>query len=220
MTHATRQETASRIRALQISAIVRTNDEGLARDAMRAAVQGGFRTVEFTLTTPRAMALIAEFADDTALLVGAGTVMTSEQARHAVDAGARFLVSPICDPQVIATANELGVVVIPGTFTPTEMTQAHRAGADFVKLFPAHANTADFVRSVLGPLPFLNIFPTAGITVDNFVEVLRAGATGVGFVRPLFDPALMRDRDFPAIEARARDIHQRLERARANDLAR
>ncbi len=213
MSNTMKNKTIARIRELQVSAIIRTADQTLARDAMRAAVQGGFRAVEFTLTTPGAFELIHEFAGDTELLIGAGTVMTIDDVTNAVNAGARFLVSPICDPEIISAANERNAVTIPGTYTPTEMVTAHRAGADFVKLFPAHANTADFVRSVLGPLPFLHIFPTAGITVENFVDVLRAGAVGVGFVRPLFDPVLMRDRDFSAIEARAKDIHDRLKHA-------
>ena len=86
---------------------------------MRAAVDGGFRMIEFTLTTPGAMELIAEFARRTDLLVGAGTVLTLQQARQAVAAGARFLVSPICDPTIVAEAAALDAVSIPGAYTPT-----------------------------------------------------------------------------------------------------
>jgi 2-dehydro-3-deoxyphosphogluconate aldolase/(4S)-4-hydroxy-2-oxoglutarate aldolase len=90
------------------------------------------------------------------------------------------------------------------------MMHAHRLGADFVKLFPAPANVADYVRAVLGPLPQLRIFPTAGVTLDSFVEVLRAGAAGVGFVRSLFDPEDLARRDFKSIERRAAQIVERL----------
>ncbi len=177
---------------------------------MQAAIDGGFRMVEFTLTTPGALELIAEFSRRSDLLVGAGTVLTVEQARQAVSAGAAFLVSPVCDPAVIAAANELHVVSIPGTFTPTEMLAADQAGADFVKLFPAPAHVADYVSAVLGPLPHLRIFPTAGVTADNFGDVLRAGAAGVGFVKSLFDPDAMRRRDVHAIRSRAEAIIGRL----------
>lgn len=203
-------ETLSRIRAHRVSAIIRTRDETAARDAMRAAVAGGFRTIEFTLTTPGALDLIAEFSANAELLVGAGTVLSPQQADDAVNAGSHFLVSPICDPEVVTRARELGVVSIPGTFTPTEMQAAHRLGADLVKLFPAPADVAGYIRAVLGPLPHLRIFPTAGVTVDNVIDVLEAGAAGAGFVRSLFDPELMSARDYASIEARASAICRRV----------
>jgi Entner-Doudoroff aldolase len=202
--------TAAEIGRQRVSAIIRTQDERLAADAMWAAVQGGFRMVEFTLTTPGALRLLAEFSRNTELLVGAGTVLSVDQTRAAFEAGARFIVSPICDPAVIAAARELGAASMPGTFTPTEMVAAQRHGADFVKLFPAPANVAEYIRAVLGPLPHLRIFPTAGVHADNFIEVLRAGAAGVGFVRSLFDPEDLARRDFAAIERRAAEICRRL----------
>lgn len=205
-----REQVISDIQRLRISAIIRTQDQQLARDAMNAAVAGGFRIIEFTLTTPNAPDLIAEFSENRELLVGAGTVLTTDQARQAVQAGARFLVSPVCDPEVIAEAGSLDVACIPGTFTATEMITAHRAGADFVKLFPAPVDVASYVSSILGPLPELRIFPTAGVSADNVVKVLRAGAAGVGFVKALFDPECMRAKNFKAIEHRAVEITGRL----------
>ena len=194
----------------RVSAIIRTDDQGLALDAMKAAVAGGFRMVEFTLTTPNALRLISEFSENPDLLVGAGTVMSPREARESVNAGAGFLVSPVCNPEVIAEAKVLDVVSIPGTFTPSEMVTAHRCGADLVKLFPSPGNVAEYVTSILGPLPFLRIFPTDGVTPENFLEILSAGATGVGFVRSVFDPADLSAGDFAAIERRAASIVQRL----------
>jgi 2-dehydro-3-deoxyphosphogluconate aldolase/(4S)-4-hydroxy-2-oxoglutarate aldolase len=183
----------------RVSAIVRTKEQRLAADAMRAAIDGGFRLIEFTMTTPGALELITEFARKPDLLVGAGTVLTVEQARAAVEAGARFLVSPICDPEVISEAHKLGAPAIPGTFTATEMEIAHRAGADFVKLFPAPADLPAYIASILAPLPHLRIYPTNGVTVGNLLDVLRSGAAGAGFASALFDPAWLADRDFAAI---------------------
>ncbi len=198
--------------ALKASAILRTDLESAAAPAMEAAVRGGFRIVEFTLTTPGALELIAEFARvPEELLVGAGTVMTPQQAESAVQAGARFLVSPVCDPEIIACAKRLDVVSIPGTFTATEMITAHRAGADLLKLFPAPADVAQYVKSILGPLPQLKIFPTAGVDIDNMREVLDAGAAGIGFVRSLFAPADIAARNFDAIQARASSITARMQ---------
>lgn len=206
-----KKDTLNEIKRRRVSAIIRADDAGVAAEAMKAAVAGGFRVVEFTLTTPNALDLISEFAEQPDLLVGAGTVLETRQARDAVSAGAKFLVSPVCDPDIIGEANALGVVSVPGTFTATEMLSAHRAGADLVKLFPAPSDVARHVASILGPMPFLNIFPTAGVDADNFVEVLRAGAAGVGFVKSLFDPRELAEKDFQAIERRASSIISRLE---------
>ncbi len=196
--------------ARRLSAIIRTKDESLARDAMKAAVAGGFRLVEFTLTTPTALGLIEEFARDDNLLLGAGTVLSIEQARDAAAAGARFLVSPVCDPEIIAATAALDVVSVPGTFTATEMVTASLCGADLLKLFPAPADVAGYVASILGPLPDLRIFPTAGVTPGNFMQVLAAGAFGVGFTRTLFEPGDMESRNFAAIQRRAAEMIEQL----------
>ena len=202
-----RKEIRDGLLARKISAIVRTDDQSVAEQAMAAAVEGGFRVIEFTLNTPGALELITQFRSmDESLLVGAGTVMTPQAAKEAVNAGAQFIVSPVCNPAVIREVGEMGVVSIPGTQTPTEMQNAHEAGADFVKLFPAPTNVAEYIRYILGPQPHLKIFPTSGVNLDNMLEVLEAGAAGVGFVGPLFDPQAMRNRNFDDIRERAEKI--------------
>jgi 2-dehydro-3-deoxyphosphogluconate aldolase/(4S)-4-hydroxy-2-oxoglutarate aldolase len=201
-----RTQTLATIGEARVGAIIRTRDQQLASDAMSAAVDGGFRVIEFTLNTPGAFELITKFAHHAELIVGAGTVMSVEHVRRAVDAGARFIVSPICDVEVIAAAGELGVVSIPGTFTPTEMIAADRAGADVVKLFPAPADIPRYIRQVVGPLPHLRVFPTAGVTPENYIACLDAGAFGVGFVSSLFAPQDMELKDFSAIRRRAAEI--------------
>lgn len=198
------------MKSRRISAIIRTDDQSLARDAMNAAVAGGFRMVEFTLTTPGALELVAEFAARGDLLVGAGTVLEVEQARQAVKAGASFLVSPIFDAAIVGEAARQDVVSVPGTYSPTEMNRAVRAGADVLKLFPAPGPVADYVRAILGPFPDFRIFPTAGVNADNMIEVLEAGAFGVGFVRSLFASDDLSNRNLSGIESRARDIVSKL----------
>ncbi len=205
-----RQGVVASIERERVSAIIRTNDRSEASDAMEAAVEGGFRLVEFTLTTPGALELITEFSNRPALIVGAGTVLTPSQACDAVSAGAKFLVSPVVDPEVIAEAARLDVPSIPGAYTPTEMETAYRRGADFVKIFPAPAGGVGFIEAIRGPLPHLRLFPTAGVTPDNFLEYLRAGCAGVGFVRSLFEPGDLARGDFSAIRDRALAITSRL----------
>jgi len=173
---------------------------------MEAAVHAGFRVIEFTLTIPRAMRRISEFAGRDGLIVGAGTVLTMEQARQAVDAGASFVVSPVVDEAVIETAHAHGALAMPGCHTPTEFFRAHQAGAQLQKLFPAPAGGPSYVKSCLGPMPFLRIVPTNGVTAENVGAFLNAGAFGAGFVGPLFDPAEMADKRWDLIEARAKKI--------------
>ena len=136
--------------------------------------------------------------------------MSPTVVQEAVKAGAQFLVSPVCSVDVIQEAKKLDVVTIPGTFTATEMESAHRAGADFVKLFPAPANVAEYIRFILAPLPHLKIFPTSGVTLDNMRDVLQAGAAGTGFVRPLFNPEMIRNKNYDGIRQRAEAIVERL----------
>lgn len=204
------QEVLDRFAQERCSAIPRTNDQGVARQAMQAAVRGGFTLVEFTMTVPGALELIEEFAAKDGLIVGAGTVLEPQQARMAVQAGARFLVSPIVDPEIIGLAHELGAVAIPGTSSPTEMVHATRVGAQIVKLFPAHEKGPAYVKACLGPLPHLRILPTSGVTADNVTDFLRAGSFGVGFVAPLFDPQELAAREFDCVEQRARDLIARV----------
>ncbi|MFH2008611.1 MAG: bifunctional 4-hydroxy-2-oxoglutarate aldolase/2-dehydro-3-deoxy-phosphogluconate aldolase [bacterium] len=194
------------LRRLRAVAILRTDRKEAAGPAMEAAVRGGFRALEFTLNTPGALERIAEFAARDGLLVGAGTVLTTAQARDAVAAGACFLVSPVADPEVIDTARELGVAAIPGCATPSEMLRAHRAGAPLVKLFPGPPDTPTYVRQILGPLPFLRIVPTSGVDGNNAAATLEAGAWAVGFVSCLFDAQDLAADRFDRVEARARDL--------------
>lgn len=209
----TREAIVKDMLARRVSAIIRTEDPAVAREAMAAAVRGGFTMIEFTLSIPGALGLVAEFAADPKLLVGVGTVMDRDQTRAAVAAGARFIVSPVLELDVLAEAQALGVAGLPGTFTATEMWAAHRAGADFVKLFPAPADIAKYIVQLRGPMPYLRVFPTAGVTRDNFVEILRAGAAGVGFVSSLFESAELKAGNFRAIEERAASIISRLAQA-------
>jgi len=188
------------------TAILRTSSQAVAAAAMEAAVRGGFRHLEFTLTTPGALELVTEFSRRPDLVVGAGTVLTVENARDAVRAGARFLVSPVMDEEVVRAAVDLGAVAIPGCHTPTELLRAHRAGAALQKLFPAPAGGPEYVRSVLAPMPFLRILPTNGVTADNAAAWLAAGAVAVGFVKSLFPADDLAAGRFDRVEAHAREM--------------
>ncbi len=185
-------------------AILRTSSTEAVRPALTAAVRGGFRVVELTLNSADAFDHLTWARENLGATVGAGTVLTPDDAQRAVQAGAQFLVSPVVDVAVIQAALRLGVPITPGTSTPTEMLLAHNSGAALQKLFPAPPDGPSFVRACLGPMPFLRIVPTSGVTLDNAAAYLQAGAAAVGFVSSLFDAGDLTAGRFDAIEARAR----------------
>jgi Entner-Doudoroff aldolase len=185
------------------SAILRTHDQQKAAAAMDAAIRGGFKIIEFTLTVPGAFELIQDFSNRSNVVVGAGTVLNTKEAGQAVEAGAQFLVSPVVDKAVIHSASEMGVASFPGTHTATEMMRAHHYGATFCKLFPAPHGGPDYVKAILGPLPFLKIVPTNGADQFNAGDWIKAGAFAVGFVAPLFEPRFIAESNWEAIEQRA-----------------
>ena len=199
------QACLTRLHEERAVAIIRTDTQETAANAMNAAVRGGFRVIEFTLGCPGAYELVEDFlARDPDLVVGVGTVLTTEQARRAVAAGASFIVSPTTDAAVIRTTLELGAIAMPGDYTANELYSAHQAGAQLQKLFPAPALGPAYARMVLGPLPFLRLVPTSGVTADNAATWFEAGVFAVGFVASLFDPEDLREGRFDVIEQRAR----------------
>ena len=201
---------AELMRRERACAILRSDDAEAGRLAMHAAIDGGFRCAEVTLTTPGALELVAELSRREGLTVGAGTVLTVADAEAAVAAGARFLVSPVLDPEVVRAAARLGVASLPGCHTPTELLAAHRAGATLLKLFPAPAGGPAWLRSVLAPLPFLRVVPTNGIDADNAADWLAAGAWALGFNAAIFHAEDLRERRFDRIEERSRRILERV----------
>ncbi len=149
--------------------------------ACRAALRGGLKMLEITLTTPGALDAIATLARDEDAIVGGGTVLTTADVRAVADAGGRFALSPVFDADVVAESHRLGLLAVPGASTSTEILAAHRAGARMVKVFPAAAlGGAAYVRAIRGPLPDIPLVPTNGITSETIHEYVAAGAVAVG----------------------------------------
>jgi len=157
-----------------------TPDEALA--VSRAAVAGGIRALEITLSVPRALEVVRTLADefDDHVAVGVGTVLDAEMAVASVQAGARMLVSPNLNPDMIRAANRYQALTISGAFTPTEIVATMEAGADIVKLFPTEIAGPDYLRTVMAPLAHAPILPAGGATRDNVGDWFSAGALAVG----------------------------------------
>jgi 2-dehydro-3-deoxyphosphogluconate aldolase / (4S)-4-hydroxy-2-oxoglutarate aldolase len=193
----------------RVVAIGRRLDPSRLAEVTAALREGGVRAFELTLDAPEAIGAIARLtASDVAkeLLIGAGTVLDVSAAERAIDAGARFLVSPHTDPAIVAWAAARDIPCFPGALTPTEVLVAWRAGAAGVKLFPASAVGPSFVREARGPLREIPLIPTGGVTAESAAEYLRAGAVAVGLGSWLTgsgDPALVAERAHQVVSALA-----------------
>lgn len=162
--------------------IIRTHDVDTAVFSVGRVWQTGLDVVEVALTTPDALLAIETLAGTAATgqVIGAGTVLGSANARAAVAAGARLLVTPTFEPDVIRIGQHEDVTTVIGCATPTEMLRATELGADAVKIFPASLWTPQVLRDLLQPLPHLRCVPTGGITPDSAPAWIRAGAVAVG----------------------------------------
>jgi 2-dehydro-3-deoxyphosphogluconate aldolase / (4S)-4-hydroxy-2-oxoglutarate aldolase len=194
-----------------VVAIARRLSEDEVPAVVDALVRGGIRAFELTLNEPEDAALRAIGAaaahverSGSGMVVGVGTVLTIDAGARAVDAGARFLVSPHLDIELIRWAADRGIPMFPGAATPTEILAAWRAGAAAVKVFPASAVGPQFLREMRGPFPDIPLQPTGGITVENAADYIRAGAIAVGMGSWLFaggSPASIAERARNATDA-------------------
>jgi 2-dehydro-3-deoxyphosphogluconate aldolase/(4S)-4-hydroxy-2-oxoglutarate aldolase len=176
-----REEVMARIRELKLVAVVRSSPQQV-EPVVLALLQGGVSAIEVTFTVPNAVELIwqtnARFHGR--VLLGAGTVVDAEKAAAAIDAGARYIVAPNLNPDVIRLCAERDIAVIPGAYTPSEVYNAWAAGADCVKLFPAAIGGIDLLRALRAPYPDIPIMPTGGVDVSNAGDWIRAGAVALG----------------------------------------
>jgi 2-dehydro-3-deoxyphosphogluconate aldolase / (4S)-4-hydroxy-2-oxoglutarate aldolase len=157
-------------------------------DAIADALQaGGIGALEITLNSANALELIKTLSARLKgkMLVGAGTVLNAAAALDAINAGAQFIISPSLDVETITTTKARGIVSIPGAFTATEIVNAHYAGADLVKVFPAQ--DPKYIKDLRGPLAHIPLMPTGGVTLDNIAAFRAAGAVAFGVGSALVD---------------------------------
>lgn len=212
-----RQETVKRIEALGIVAVIRLRDPGKLRAVVDAIVAGGVQALEVTMTVPGAVELIRGLAPTLpeGFLLGAGTVIDAATAHAVIDAGAQFVISPVFRRAVIDACHERGVPAAPGCFTPTEILEAHDAGADIVKVFPATTLGPQYIRDVRAPLPQVKLMPTGGVTPDNAGDWIRAGAVAVAAGSSLLDSKAIESGQFEVVTANARRFVDNVSAARA-----
>ena len=185
----TKNETLDALLSSGVVAVIRMKDPERLSKVVMAIREGGVKCIEITMTVPGAVDVIAALVKTAPpdVLVGAGTVTDRGTANDVVSAGARFVVSPVYRPDVVAVTKAAGAVAIPGCFTPTEILTAWEAGADIVKVFPATSLGPKYFKDIAGPFPDIRLMPTGGVTVDNVGEWVKAGAVAVGIGSDLLD---------------------------------
>ena len=174
---------------MRVIPVLRLATRDTAQRAIDALIEAGFLTVEVTLTTPDAVALIAELRGsmDAAFLVGAGTVLDLEAARSCLDAGADYLVSPCLVPGMAKLARDAGKAALIGGFTPGDILAAWRDGAEIVKLFPASTGGPAYLQTIHGVYPNIPLCPTGGVSTSNMLDYFKAGASVVGVGNNIID---------------------------------
>ena len=134
------------------------------------------------------------------MLVGAGTVTSCEEVKAAFHAGASFIISPNCDPEIIALTRKLGMVSIPAAYTATEIATALKHGADYIKLFPADQITEEYVKAITAPLSDAKLLAVGGVTAENTRDFLDRGFYGVGVGSNLYNKQLIQAKDLDSLK--------------------
>jgi 2-dehydro-3-deoxyphosphogluconate aldolase/(4S)-4-hydroxy-2-oxoglutarate aldolase len=189
-----KNEARQRILDIGIIPVVRASSSRKAQAAAEAVYVGGISIVEITMTVPGAIQVIADIvrALGSECLIGAGTVLDTETAQQCIDAGAEFIVSPGFDPETVKFAKRADKLALPGALTPTEVINAWKCGADFVKVFPCGSvGGAAYLKALRGPLPQVPLVPTGGVNLTNAAELIRAGAAALGIGGELISAAAL-----------------------------
>jgi 2-dehydro-3-deoxyphosphogluconate aldolase/(4S)-4-hydroxy-2-oxoglutarate aldolase len=191
----------------QLMAAVRTDTPEKALKAAAACIDGGFRFVEITFSVPGADTVIAELNRRQDAVVGAGTVLSIDEAKLALKAGAKYIVSPNCDEEVIKFAKKQDVVSIAGACTPTEIYNAYKAGGDIIKLFPfVEIGGFNFLKAIRGPFPFIKYMLCGGANLENFTNYLEAKASAILIGSAVLRRDLVAKDDWLSISALARQF--------------
>ena len=213
----TKSQIIDRVLDPGIVAVIRVDSAARLLPICDALLSGGVTGLEITMTSPDALGAIADASREFAgrgALVGVGTVLDPETCRAAILAGAQFVVTPVCRPEIVAMCLRYGKVSVCGAYTPTEALTAHEAGADFIKLFPADGLGPKYIANLLAPLPMLRIIPTGGVTVETAGDFLKAGCAALGAGSSLVAKEFVKNQDWAALTERAKAFVEAARKAR------
>jgi 2-dehydro-3-deoxyphosphogluconate aldolase/(4S)-4-hydroxy-2-oxoglutarate aldolase len=196
------------IREKKIITIIRGAEEGVIVKIAEALFAGGIEMLEVTCNTPGFASMIRALKEamEGKMLIGAGTVISVDLAKQALAAGAEYAIAPDTNPDVISYCVENDVAVVPGAATPTEVLTAKRYGAKMVKIFPASALGADYIRQLRGPIDDVEFVAVGGVTPANVREFMRAGCIGIGIGGSVAKKAHIAAGNWAGISAAAREF--------------
>jgi 2-dehydro-3-deoxyphosphogluconate aldolase/(4S)-4-hydroxy-2-oxoglutarate aldolase len=201
-----------------VIAVVRAKRAEQAVPLAEALVAGGVIAIEITMTTPNAIAAIKEASSKlgTRALIGVGTVLDEKTCQAAIDAGAEFVVSPICRRELVPIAQNAGKPIMLGSYTPTEAQLAHEAGSDFIKIFPADTLGPNYIKALRAPLPHLKIVPTGGVDLKTIGDFFKAGVAAVGAGSSLISKEVLEKDDWATLTKTATEFVKAARTARGN----
>ncbi len=205
-----------KVKDLGLLAVIRGPSQELTVQMVEALINGGVLGIEITYSTPNAedvvRTLSKKFGEQ--ILLGMGTLTKPEQAISARDAGANFLVSPVCDRELVGAMVASGLATMAGAFTPTEVFQAYSLGTDVVKIFPGSLAGPSYIKALKGPFPYIPMMPTGGVNAGNVADWFASGVVAVGAGSELCPPQLAKDGKFDEISRKAAEFVQVVKSAR------
>lgn len=198
----------SLVQSQRAIAVIRAPSVELGMQMAKAVIQGGMTLIEIAWNSHQPAKLVHQLRlEQPSCTIGAGTILTLDQCWEAIAAGSQFFFTPYVNLDMIQTAVEQQVPIIPGALTPTEIVTAWQAGAVAVKVFPIQAvGGATYIRQLQGPLGHIPLIPTGGVTIENAPEFLDAGAIAVGLSTQLFPPETVNRSDWDEVTQRARKL--------------
>jgi 2-dehydro-3-deoxyphosphogluconate aldolase / (4S)-4-hydroxy-2-oxoglutarate aldolase len=212
-----RKETLSQILSTGVIAVIRMKDTRQLLAVIEAIQAGGVKCIEITMTVPGAVEIISQISRSAPpdVIVGAGTVTEKKTALDVINAGARFVVGPALNLDILDVCRENDTVCMPGCFSPTEILAGWNAGADVIKVFPATSLGPKYFRDIAGPFPQIRLMPTGGVTVENVGEWVAAGAVAVGIGSDLLDKKAIEEEKYSVLTERARRLTNNFNEAKA-----
>jgi len=203
-------EVLEKVKELGLLAVIRGPSPELTIKMVEALVAGGVLGIEITYSTPNAEDVVRTLSGKfgSSIVLGMGTLTKPEQAAQAKQAGANFLVSPICEPELVKSMVASGLLTMAGALTPTEVFQAYNLGVDVIKIFPGSLGGPAYIKALKGPFPYIPMMPTGGVNVGNMAEWFKTGVVAVGAGSELCPPQLAKEGKFDEITNRAAEFVQ------------
>jgi 2-dehydro-3-deoxyphosphogluconate aldolase/(4S)-4-hydroxy-2-oxoglutarate aldolase len=212
-----KQLVLEKVKELGLLAVIRGPSPELTIRMVEALIEGGVLGIEITYSTPNAEEVVknldAKFGDS--IILGMGTLTKIEQVKSAAAAGAKFLVSPICEPELVKTMVASGLLNMAGALTPTEVFQAYTLGTDVVKIFPGSLGGPAYLKSLKAPFPYIPMMPTGGVSAGNAADWFAAGVVAVGAGSELCPPQLAKEGKFVEISQKAAEFVEIIKKSRS-----